>query len=292
MVTDHSDIRRIAGVSVARRQMEGDGFEVRRALPSAGLDRIGPFIFLDHMGPVRLPAGSTQGFPEHPHAGIETLTYLVQGRMAHRDSIGNASVMRPGEAQWMRAGRGILHEETPDPSLLQEGGTLEGLQFWFDLPPERKQVAPAYRQVNRGEVAEVQLDGGTLRLIVGNYGDAKGPIETFGVPFLAHLTVNSGMRVRLDIPAEELAAYVFHGSAVFPDRQEAGEGYLLLFDKGNRIEIAAGSDSAAEIMLFGGGRMTSEMVRYGPFVANSAVAMRDTIAAFQRGEFGRLPPRA
>lgn len=291
MSVDQADIRRIAGVSAARRQMEGDGFEVRRALPSAGIDRIGPFIFLDHMGPVRLPAGSTQGFPEHPHAGIETLTYLVQGRMAHRDSIGNASVMRPGEAQWMRAGRGILHEETPDPSLLQEGGTLEGLQFWLDLPPEEKQVVPAYRQVNRDEISEVPLDGGSLRLIAGSYGRAKGPIETFGTPFLAHLTVKPGMRVRLDTPAEELAAYMFRGHAAFSGGQEAAEGFLLLFTGGEHIDIRAG-DGVAELMLFGGDRMTSEMVRYGPFVTNSIEAMRATIAAFQRGEFGRLPRRA
>src|SRR3546814_8506454 len=110
--------RRVGAVVPARVTPEGDGFEVRRALPTQGLDRLGPFIFLDHMGPFPVKPGAKAGFPEHPHAGIETLTYMLEGSMAHRDSIGNASIMGPGEAQWMRAGRGILRSEE-HPSELQ-----------------------------------------------------------------------------------------------------------------------------------------------------------------------------
>src|SRR5665213_2546399 len=124
--------RTVAAVTTAFSTLEGEGFPVRRALPAQGLEAVGPFIFLDQFGPLDLAPGETKGAPAHPHAGIETLTLLLEGRFAHKDSLGNASAMAPGEVQWMRAGRGIVHDEGPDADIRRRGGRVHGVQLWLN----------------------------------------------------------------------------------------------------------------------------------------------------------------
>src|SRR5215475_15178043 len=126
--------RKIASRHDAFHTLEGDGFEVRRAIPSRAVEAVGPFIFLDHFGPIEVHPGEAKGASAHPHAGSETLTLLLEGRSVHEDSLGNVSAMGPGEVQWMRAGRGVIHDESPDEALLRSGGRLHGVQLWINMP--------------------------------------------------------------------------------------------------------------------------------------------------------------
>ena len=172
--------RTVQRIVPARRTIEGEGFEVRRAVPAAGIEAIGPFIFLDHLGPVTFGPGEAKGAPNHPHRGFETLTYLLEGGGVHRDSLGNVSTIGPGEAQWMRAGSGILHDEGADEVVRRNGGRLHGVQFWINLPKGLKMSPPSYRAIARDEIPEIGLESATLRLIAGLLGSIQGPVETYG----------------------------------------------------------------------------------------------------------------
>src|SRR5207248_10902697 len=143
---------KVATLHAAFHTLEGDGFEVRRAIPSSAFQAIGPFIFLDHFGPIEVRPGEAKGASAHPHAGIETLTLLLEGLSVHKDSLGNVSAMGPGEVQWMRAGRGVIHDEAPDEVLLRTGGRVHGVQLWINMPKGGKHAEPAYRHVKADEI--------------------------------------------------------------------------------------------------------------------------------------------
>src|SRR5262245_3774195 len=176
--------REIATVHPALHTLEGDGFEVRRAIPSRAFEAIGPFIFLDHFGPIEVRPGEAKGASAHPHAGIETLTLLLEGRSVHKDSLGNVSAMGPGEVQWMRAGRGVIHDESPDEGLVRSGGRLHGVQLWINMPKGGKHTMPIYRHVTAFEIPQLPHETGVVRLVAGRVGDVSGPIRTYGDPFV------------------------------------------------------------------------------------------------------------
>ena len=172
--------RKIATLHAAFHTIEGDGFEVRRAIPSSTFEAIGPFIFLDHFGPIEVRPGEAKGASAHPHAGIETLSLLLEGRTVHKDSLGNVSRMGPGEVQWMRAGRGVIHDESPDEILRRAGGHLHGVQLWINMPKGAKHTEPAYRHVTAQEIPLLPHETGTVRLVAGRVGDVTGPVRTHG----------------------------------------------------------------------------------------------------------------
>ncbi len=158
----NSNKRQLISIHEAFRTLEGDGFEVRRAIPSNAYEAIGPFIFLDQFGPIDVRPGEAKGASAHPHAGIETLTLLLEGSQTHKDSLGNVSSMRPGEVQWMRAGRGVVHDESPDEQLRREGGHVHGVQLWINMPKGGKHAEPAYRHVKASEIPTVTADEGRV----------------------------------------------------------------------------------------------------------------------------------
>ena len=218
--------RHVTSTHTARRTLEGDGFEVRRAIPSDAFEAIGPFIFLDHFGPIVVKPGEAKGASAHPHAGIETLTLLLEGSSQHKDSLGNTSIMRPGEVQWLRAGRGVIHDEAPDENLRRNGGRVHGVQLWINMPKGHKHDAPSYRHVEANEIPFLEHGGrsASLRLIAGRVGDLTGPIATNGAPFVAHATLAAGGDFTLDPEdVDELALYVMTGSVrVGENRIDAG----------------------------------------------------------------------
>ncbi|MDH5264143.1 MAG: pirin family protein, partial [Betaproteobacteria bacterium] len=204
MKTTHS--RAIERVLASQPAAAGT-FAVRRALPARGRHAVGPWVFLDHFGPFRV-AGGDDGVGPHPHAGIETVTYLLSGRNEHRDSAGHEGVVTAGGAQWMTAGRGIVHAERP-----LADGTNEviqhGIQLWTSLPRALKMMPPRYRRIDAAEIVEKKLEGATLRVVAGEVDGATGPAPTLMPAFLAHLAMEPGASVTLAVPAcHEAAAYV------------------------------------------------------------------------------------
>ena len=278
--------RRPVRLIEAFRTLEGDGFEVRRAVPTADAEAVGPFIFLDHFGPIDLGPGEALGASVHPHAGIETLSLLLEGRMRHMDSIGNTSDMSPGDVQWMRAGRGIVHDENPDEEFKAHGGRLHGVQLWLNMPKAAKLDPPAYRHVARDSFPVVTGSNARARLVMGDASGARGPIETGGAPVLLHASLDPGGAVEFDLPeAAELGLYVMTGSVSAGDvTVEAGRIALLSDGDVLRLESAKG----AEALVLGGDPLDAPIVRHGPFVANSVDDMRRTIERYRGGEMGTI----
>ncbi|MGA0602006.1 pirin family protein [Caulobacter sp. KR2-114] len=282
--------RAISTASTAFRTLEGDGFEVRRAIPGAGFEAIGPFIFLDHFGPIAVRPGEAKGASAHPHAGIETLTLLLEGRQTHKDSLGNVSSMRAGEAQWMRAGRGIVHDEGPDEVMRRDGGPLHGVQLWLNLPAGHKHDEPAYRHVRADEVPAITSPDGAVRarLFAGALGALAGPIETFGAPFVAQVTFERDGRVTLPAGASrELGAYVMTGAVRLTDDGPAlGAGRIGRLTDGETLTLIG--DAGTEVLLVGGDPLDAPIVRHGPFVMNRIDELERAVLDYHAGRMGRI----
>lgn len=289
MTRESANSRMVIGVHPAPHTLEGEGFEVARAIPGPGFQSIGPFIMLDHFGPTDYAPGQAKGAPDHPHFGIETLTYMFEGYGLHRDSIGNVSVTGPGEAQWMRAGRGIVHDEGADPIGRQQGGRSHGVQLWINLPRGKREVEPEYKAIRTEAIPEFTQNGATIRLLAGQLGNHVGPVTSFAPPWLAHVHVPAGAAVRLPTPAGiDLGAFVVSGSGHFgPEGRPAGVDDLVRFARsGDGVAIVA--DTALDALVLGGPPVDWPILRYGPFVADSKDELLRAVRDFQTGAMGMI----
>jgi quercetin 2,3-dioxygenase len=262
-------------------------FTVRRALPERGRHSVGPWVFLDHFGPLRVTPGK-DGVGAHPHAGIETVTYLLQGRQEHRDSAGHTGIVARGGAQWMTAGRGIVHAETPKP-LTEEEHTLHGIQLWTTLPRALKAMAPRYQNLAAETVAEVRRDGATVRVIGGELAGAKGPGEALMPLVVAHVALDAGAAFEAAVPTGfEMAAYVIAGEGRFgAARAKTGEMVLWQGDEA-AIRFANAGDGALEALVIGGTPAEGPLVFHGPFVMNNVDQVRAAEVAYRTGRMGTL----
>lgn len=265
-------------------------FNVRRALPDRERHSVGPWVFLDHFGPFRVVEGD-EGVGPHPHAGIETVTYLLAGRNEHRDSAGHEGIVTAGGAQWMTAGRGIVHSERP----LTDGATetiQHGIQLWSSLPRALKMMPPRYQRIDAQAIAEKKVRGATIRVVAGEVTGAKGPAETLVPSFLAHVSVQPGATIALDVAAcLEAAVYVIEGEgAVGPGGGErASAGDLVVYaNEGGALAIANPGATALELMVLGGAPAEGPLVFHGPFVMNSVEQVRAAEIAFRSGRMGTL----
>lgn len=276
----------------ARRTLEGEGFEVMRAIPTSGLPAVGPFIFLDHFGPVTYAPEQALGAPDHPHAGLETLTVLLDGEIEHRDSLGNRSVLRAGEAQWMRAGRGVVHSEMPSPAFRAAGGIMHEIQLWLDMPPERRHAEPTFRHVGRDAIPTAADGRNSLRVIAGRHEIGAGPIETFCRVVLFHITLAAGGSMRIPVAADdELGVYPLSGAASCgPEATPISAGTLAMLESGDVVDLSASADEPkTELLLLGGESLRAPILRYGPFVMNTHAQLRQAIEDYQGGRMGAIP---
>ncbi|HLI13224.1 MAG TPA: pirin family protein [Alphaproteobacteria bacterium] len=281
-----------AVTALVRGQPANDGAGVRltRIIGSARLLGLDPFLLLDEFRSDNA-ADYIAGFPEHPHRGFETVTYMLAGRMRHGDNKGNTGLLRPGSVQWMTAGRGILHSEMPE----QENGLLWGFQLWVNLPAKDKMTAPRYQDIAPEAIPEVTLDTGVrVRVIAGRLGDAEGravegPVRAVATePVYLDISLPAGAGFAQALPRDHAAfAYVFEGSA----RIGAGEaakpvarGELAVLGPGDRVEVAAEGE-AARLLVIAGRPLREPVARYGPFVMNRPEEIREAIADFSAGRF-------
>lgn len=233
----------------ARRKDLG-GFEVGRILPWTKRRMIGPFIFFDHMGPVELPPHVPRrtDVRPHPHIGLSTLTYLFSGEIVHRDSLGFNQVIRPGEVNWMTAGRGISHSERFD-TMREKGGALDGIQAWIALPEAAEEIDPAFVHFDSSDLPSGESAGATFRVIAGRAFGLKSPVQTHSPLFYVHIELRAGATCEPGTDYSEQAAYVVHGRIeIGGDRYEAGQ--MIVFTPGAAPEITAVGD--ATVMLLGG----------------------------------------
>ncbi|HWE91073.1 MAG TPA: pirin family protein [Pseudonocardiaceae bacterium] len=296
------DIERpVLAISTAPSGLEGEGFPVRRTMAGIPYQHLDPFIMMDHMGEVDYAAGEPKGTNWHPHRGFETVTYLIEGQFVHQDSHGGGGVITEGATQWMTAGGGLLHIETPPEDLVEKGGLFHGFQLWVNLPAKDKFLAPAYQPVEASQVLLLaSADGGALlRVIAGEVDGHVGPGSTHTPITLLHASVAAGGQLSLPWQPEYNAlAYVLAGSGTVGAKAEPiHAGQLAVFGAGDRITVAADKrqdsrTSSLEVLLLGGQPIREPMVHYGPFVMNTRDELVQALEDYQSGRLGVIPPDA
>lgn len=265
-------------------------FTVRRALPDRLLHAIGPWVFLDHFGPFRVTPG-VDGVGPHPHAGIETVTYLLSGRNEHRDSAGHTGIVAAGGAQWMTSGRGIVHAERPLAESEAER-TMHGIQLWTSLPRALKTMPPHYQRIEASAIPEIALEGARVRVVAGEFGTRKGPADVLMPTLLWHVSIDAGATFEALMPGYfEAAAYVIDGDGEFgsEEARSAGTGQLVVFEtREAALRVRNAGTRALEIMVLGGAPAEGPLVFHGPFVMNSTEQIRAAEIAYRSGRMGTL----
>ena len=285
--------RRVKVVRTAPHGYEGEGFPVRRAFAGVDLRDLDPFIHMDQMGAVDYAPGEPRGTDWHPHRGFETVTYILDGTFVHQDSHGGGGVITNGATQWMTAGGGILHIETPPEDLVIRGGLFHGVQLWVNLPAEHKRVAPRYQSLEGEHVALVaSVDGGALvRVIAGDLGGHRGPGDTYTPITVAHATVAPGARLQLPWRADFNAlAYVLDGAGTAGvDGHPVETGQLAVFGPGDAVTVAATPNQSLDVLLLGGRPIREPVAAYGPFVMNTKAELVEAFDDYRAGRLGTIP---
>lgn len=284
--------RPVKSVTTAPTGFEGEGFPVRRAFAGIDLSSLDPFIHMDQMGEVDYAPGEPKGTPWHPHRGFETVTYMIDGIMDHRDSAGGGGSITGGDTQWMTAGSGLLHIEAPPEHLVVSGGLFHGVQLWVNLPRSNKMATPRYQDITGNKVALLTSgDGGALvRVIAGEIAGHQGPGSTYTPIALTHITVAPGAALSLPWNREFNAlVYVLSGSGtVGPDRRPIRMGQTALLGRGDTIDVSA--TYALDVFVLGGKPIREPVAMAGPFVMNTKAEVVQAFEDFQAGRLGSVPP--
>jgi len=290
--------RPVLGRTTAPQGFEGEGFPVRRAFAGVATEYLDPFIHMDQMGEVDYGPGEPKGTAWHPHRGFETVTYMIDGVMEHRDSIGGGGVIQDGATQWMTAGQGILHIERPPESLVITGGLFHGFQLWVNLPAKKKMIPPAYQDITASQVTLLTSpDGGALvRVIAGELAGHKGPGVTQTPITMVHLTLSPGAEITL--PWESTYNALVYGisgdGSVGAEVVPLSTGQLAVLGDGDTITLRANQTQdqrhdAFDVLLLGGERIGEPVAAYGPFVMNTRDELRQAFEDFQAGKLGSIP---
>jgi len=266
----------------------GDGFQVRRALPSAHRRMVGPFIFFDQMGPVALGPGDGLDVRPHPHIGLATVTYLLEGEILHRDSLGSTQAIRPGAVNWMTAGRGIVHSERSADDVRAAGGPLFGLQTWIALPKAHEETDPAFFHHAADTIPHAEAEGTSIRVVAGSSDGMTSPVQTFSDMLYADVMLADGARYRLGTEHIERAAYVINGTLAV-EGQEGGfnTGELVIFKPG--VEIVLRATGPARIMLVGGEPLGEARHIYWNFASSSKDRIEQAKEDWREGRFASVP---
>ncbi|MCH9671056.1 MAG: pirin family protein [Gammaproteobacteria bacterium] len=278
--------RLVTRIVHAEHASDGAGVKLNRVIANSQLDHLDPFLLLDEFN-TDAPQDYVAGFPEHPHRGFETVTYMLAGRMRHRDNQGNEGLLLAGGAQWMTAGRGILHAEMPE----QEAGLLHGFQLWVNLPAATKMGPPRYQDIEPAQIPTVGGGPGVLvRVLAGAFGQAHGPVNgVWTAPHYFDVTLESGCRTSIPVPAQHTAfAYVFAGAAsvgnLEVDSTRLRTRSLGVLSEGDVVHLTA-DDGGARLLVVAGQPIREPIVRYGPFVMNTEAEIHRAFADFHAGRF-------
>jgi len=293
--------RPVVSVTTAPSGHEGEGFPVRRAFAGVPLELLDPFIHMDQMGEIEYAAGEPKGTPWHPHRGFETFTYLIDGEFVHQDSNGGGGMILPGGTQYMTAGDGILHIETPPAPLVESGGLFHGTQLWINLPRDKKRIAPQYQDLQGRDLALLTSpDGGALvRVLAGTVDGHAGPGISHTPLAITHITLPPGARLVLPWPAQFNAlAYALAGAGtVGPAGQPLRSGQLAVLGAGDSVVLQADRAPDArgtdlEVFLIGGVPLREPVAAYGPFVMSTRDELVEAFEDYQAGRLGTIPAGA
>jgi len=273
--------RPVARITRGTPASDGAGVKLNRVIGTAELDAVDPFLMLDEFRSDDA-ADYIAGFPDHPHRGFETVTYMIAGRMRHGDNKGHTGLLEAGSVQWMTAGRGIVHSEMPE----QEDGLMQGFQLWVNLPAKDKMIAPRYQEIPPKEIPSVALAGGvTAKVIAGDIGDTRGPINGIATdPTLLDLALPQGASLALPVArGHNVFLYAFEGEAAIGEAAtRLPRGSIAVLGEGDGILIAAPT-SAARVLVAAGRPLNEPVARYGPFVMNTPEQIRQALLDYQLG---------
>jgi redox-sensitive bicupin YhaK (pirin superfamily) len=284
-----SNFRRVKQVIEPKFVIEGADVLLRRSFGPSRANPFDPFLLFDHFAFNDPREGPIQGFPTHPHRGIETVTYMLEGNVRHRDSIGNMGVIGPGDVQWMTSGRGILHEELPrrGPS-----GQISGFQLWVNLPAAQKMGPPRYQGVDAAAIPETRVDGASVRVVAGEFEGVRGPVtEIAAGPLYMDVTLDPGAEFCVPVtPGHTVIAYLFEGAGEFGlDEEGKGETVkavsMVIFGDGDALRVKAAEGAPARFMLMTGEPFNEPIFPYGPFVMNTREEIEQTLEELRNGTF-------
>ena len=293
-----TDDRPVVSITTAPSGYEGLGFPVRRAFAGVDPRLLDPFVHMDQMGEVEYAPGEPKGTDWHPHRGFETVTYMIDGTFQHQDSAGGGGLITDGATQWMTAGAGILHIETPPSELVASGGLFHGIQLWVNLPSDQKWVPPRYQGIEPAKVTLLRSDdgGALVRVVAGEVDGNAGPGSTHTPIVMVHATLSPGAQLTLPWPRDFNAlAYVLGGrGSAGTERRPIATGQLAVFGDGDAFTLAAdtnqdGNAPNLEVLLLGGRPIREPVVWYGPFVMNTKAEIVQALEDFEAGRMGTVP---
>jgi redox-sensitive bicupin YhaK (pirin superfamily) len=263
--------------------IEGAGVLLRRSFGPKRSNEYDPFLLFDHFAFNDPKEGPIVGFPMHPHRGIETVTYILEGSVHHRDSLGNAGLIGPGDVQWMTSGRGIMHEEMPRRG---PNGVIAGFQLWVNLPAALKMSQPRYQEVSAATIPTTQRDGAIIRVVAGEVDGVRGPVtEIAANPVYLDVSLTPNSNFVYPVPHDHMVlAYVFEGAGRFGTEAELVPAvHLIMFDEGDQIEVS--TESGVRFMLMAGAPIREPIAPYGPFVMNTDAEIRQALFELRNGTF-------
>ncbi|MBL8097961.1 MAG: pirin family protein [Anaerolineales bacterium] len=262
--------------------IEGAGVLLRRSFGPHITNKFDPFLLFDHFSFNNPIEGPIKGFPTHPHRGIETVTYMLEGTVRHRDSLGNMGTIAEGDVQWMTSGRGILHEEMPQRSA---NGNNLGFQLWVNLPSAQKMSQPRYQEISAGTIPIIEKDGVKIRLVAGEIDGIRGPVtEIAASPLYMDVELSAGSRFMVNVPSGHTTlAYVFEGTGEFADQVVESVSMVVFQNDGDQIEVK--SEAGVRFMLISGEPFKEPIFPYGPFVMNTKEEIEETIRELRNGTF-------
>jgi redox-sensitive bicupin YhaK (pirin superfamily) len=276
-------------VVVPRTRDLGDNFEVRRALPTTQRRMVGPFVFLDQMGPTVLAAGRGLDVRPHPHIGLATVTYLFDGEILHRDSLGSVQPIRPGEVNWMTAGRGIVHSERTAPEIRQHESTLFGLQCWVAVPRAHEESEPGFLHVGSEQLPVEKGEGVSATIIAGRFFGRQSPVPTLSDLFYVDVRLQPGARVTVPAEYPEQAIYIVEGRLDLGNDGVFEAGQLLVLRPGVSAVLASSGSSAARLMLLGGEPMDGPRYLTWNFVSSSPERIEQAAQDWRNHKFPQVP---
>jgi len=289
-------IRSVLKIIKSETTQDGEGVTLNRSFPNSYISEFDPFLLLDEIGPIDIKPGKQKGFPDHPHRGFETVTYLLEGRFEHKDSQGHAGIISAGDVQWMTAGSGVIHSEMPEKEFSKNGGKLHGFQLWINLPKSNKMMKPRYQEISQSKIptGTTKDNDIAVKVIAGESLGAKAVIDTITPIMYLHFKLKPGSKILQPVPEEyNVFAYVIQGSGIFKQNNTSNKiierGNLVIFDRdGDEVYIQAAKDSkiSLELLLIGGIPIKEPIARYGPFVMNTQQEIYQAIEDYRSGRLG------
>ena len=262
-------------------------FQVKQPLPTQKVPQISPFLLLHHFGPIKAEPGYDPiDLGPHPHRGFEPVTFLYQGGIRHKDSLGNEGILEAGDIQWMTAGRGIIHSERASDFFMENGGTIEGIQLWVNLPAQDKMTKPKYQEIRKNDIPVIAETKVTHRLISGQWNGQKGIVNTFSPMIIIQTSILSGGKTQIPIPENFNACiYILSGEIILNDNFDYSAGKMIYFtNRGDGIGIEGLAET--EILVLCGEPIEEPLAQYGPFVMNSQTEIMEAMRDYQMGKMG------